>query len=56
MSVEPVRWGVLGAARIALDKVIPSMQEGALSRVVAIASRSPERARAAAGALDIDRA
>jgi len=56
VSVEPVRWGVLGAARIALDKVIPSMQEGALSRVVAIASRSPERARAAAGALDIDRA
>ena len=56
MSTEPVRWGVLGAARIALDKVIPSMQEGTLSRVVAIASRSPDRARAAAGALDIDRA
>ena len=56
MSVEPVRWGVLGAARIALDKVIPSMQEGTLSRVVAIASRSAEKAQAAAGALGIDRA
>jgi predicted dehydrogenase len=47
---------VLGAARIALDKVIPSMQEGELSRVVAIASRSDEKAKAAAGALGIDRA
>lgn len=54
--VEPVRWGVLGAARIALDKVIPSMQEGGRSRVIAIASRSAERARAAADALSIDRA
>ena len=56
MTVDPVRWGVLGAARIALDKVIPSMQEGKLSRVVAIASRSAEKARAAAGALGIERA
>jgi predicted dehydrogenase len=56
VAVEPVRWGVLGAARIALDKVIPSMQEGELSRVVAIASRSAEKARAAAGSLGIDRA
>jgi predicted dehydrogenase len=47
---------VLGAARIALDKVIPSMQEGRLSRVVAIASRSADKARAAATALGIDRA
>jgi predicted dehydrogenase len=56
VAVEPVRWGVLGAARIALDKVIPSMQEGERSRVVAIASRAAERARAAAGSLDIERA
>jgi predicted dehydrogenase len=47
---------VLGAARIALDKVIPSMQAGELSRVVAIASRSTEKARAAAESLGIDRA
>lgn len=56
MPTEPVRWGVIGAARIALDKVIPSMQEGELSRVVAIASRSGDRARAAAESLGIDRA
>jgi len=56
VSLEPVRWGVLGAARIALDKVIPSMQEGELSRVVAIASRSADKAHAAAGALGIERA
>jgi predicted dehydrogenase len=56
VTTEPVRWGVLGAARIALDKVIPSMQAGELSRVVAIASRSTEKARAAAESLGIDRA
>jgi predicted dehydrogenase len=56
VSPEPVRWGVIGAARIALDKVIPSMQEGELSRVVAIASRSADKAHAAATALGIDRA
>jgi predicted dehydrogenase len=46
---------VLGAARIAVDKVIPSMQGGRLSRVVGIASRSVDRARAVATALGIDR-
>jgi len=56
VATEPVRWGVFGAARIALDKVIPSMQEGELSRVVAIASSSADKARAAAGSLGIDRA
>ena len=56
MSTDPVRWGVIGAARIALDKVVPSMQEGELSRVVAIASRSVDKARAAATALGIERA
>jgi len=53
---EPVRWGVLGAANIATDKVIPAMQRGAHSRVVAIASRDPERAQATASALGIPHA
>jgi predicted dehydrogenase len=44
---------VLGAANIALKKVIPAMQRSASSRIVAIASRDPSRARAAATALDI---
>ena len=52
----PVRWGVLGAANIALQKVIPAMQSGCLSRVVAIASRDLAKARAAADALHIERA
>jgi predicted dehydrogenase len=46
--VDPVRWGVLGAANIAVEKVIPAMQRGRMSRVVAIASRSLEKARRAA--------
>lgn len=54
--MEPVRWGVLGAARIATEKVIPAMQAGALCRVDAIASRDAARAGAAARALGIPRA
>jgi predicted dehydrogenase len=54
--VTKVRWGVLGAARIALTKVIPAMQRSNECEVVAIASRSPENARIAATALGIPRA
>ena len=46
---EKVRWGVLGAANIAMKKVIPGMQAGRWCEMVAIASRDPSRARAAAG-------
>jgi predicted dehydrogenase len=55
-NVAPVRWGVLGAANIALKKVIPGMQKSELARVVAIASRDAEKARAAADQLGIARA
>jgi predicted dehydrogenase len=51
-----IRWGVLGAARIATRKVIPSMQRAPSCEVVAIASRDLERARAAAGGLGIAKA
>jgi len=51
-----VRWGVLGAARIAVGKVIPAMQQGDWSEVMAIASRDPARARATAAALGIPKA
>jgi predicted dehydrogenase len=47
-STNPVRWGVLGTARIALRKVLPAMRHCELSRAVAIASRDASRARAAA--------
>ena len=52
----PVRWGVLGTAHIAIEKVIPAMQHSQLARVSAIASRTEERAQAAATRLGIERA
>lgn len=48
-----VRWGVLGAANIAVRKVIPAMQRGEWSEVVALASRDAARAREAARALGV---
>ena len=51
-----VRWGVLGAARIAMKKVIPAMQQGEWSEVVAIASRDRGRAEEAAAAAGLPRA
>ncbi|MBW8868944.1 MAG: Gfo/Idh/MocA family oxidoreductase [Acidobacteria bacterium] len=51
-----VRWGVLGVAKIATEKVIPGMQKCQLARVTAIASRSQAKADRAAKALGIPRA
>jgi predicted dehydrogenase len=51
-----VSWGVLGAANIGVEKVIPAMQRGEVSRVDALASRDLVKARAAASALGIARA
>jgi predicted dehydrogenase len=51
-----VRWGVLGVARIATQKVIPAMQNGTWTRIDAIASRDGVKARDAASALKIPRA
>jgi predicted dehydrogenase len=53
---EPVRWGVIGCADIAVKKVIPAMLGSELSQVTAIASRSEERAASTAGSLGIPRA
>lgn len=54
--IAPVRWGILGTAKIALKSVIPGMQGSALARVVAIASRDIAKARSAAARLGIERA
>lgn len=54
--MDKVRWGVLGAAKIATVKVIPAMQRGAFSEVAAVASRDLGKAQAAAAALGIPRA
>jgi predicted dehydrogenase len=48
-----VKWGVLGAASIAVRKVIPGMQQGEYCDVAAIASRDLSKARAAAASLKI---
>jgi predicted dehydrogenase len=53
---KQVRWAVLGAARIATVKVIPAMQKGEWTQVVAIASRDVEKARSAAAQLGIPKA
>jgi predicted dehydrogenase len=51
-----VRWGVLGVADIAMRKVIPAMQRGEWSEIVAIASRDLGRAKQAAARLGIEKA
>lgn len=51
-----VKWGVLGVANIAVKKVIPAMQRGEWSEVVAIASRDIKRAEGAAEQLGISKA
>jgi predicted dehydrogenase len=53
---EKVRWGVLGVAKIATEKVVPAMQRGARSEVVALASRDLGRAQAACAELGIPKA
>ena len=53
---EPVRWGILGAANIALQKVVPAMQHSTHMRVDAIASRDLGKAQRAAERLGIPRA
>lgn len=51
-----VRWGVLGAAKIAIEKIIPAMKNSRFCDVVAIASRDFEKARAVAKRLTIPNA
>ena len=49
-GVTPIVWGILGAARIALERVIPAMHPSDLCDVRAIASRDAGRAAEAARA------
>lgn len=56
VSNTRVRWGVLGAANIAVRQVIPATQKSAMCEVLAIASRDIHKARSAAESLDIPRA
>jgi predicted dehydrogenase len=54
--MKKVTWGVLGVAAIATRKVIPAMQRAPNCRILAIASRDPAKAEAAAAQLNIPRA
>lgn len=56
MSRKKVRWGVLGAASIAIRKVIPGMQQGEWSEVVGIASRELAKAEDVARSLGVPKA
>ncbi|MGB6459103.1 MAG: Gfo/Idh/MocA family oxidoreductase [Candidatus Acidiferrum sp.] len=56
MGQKKVKWGVLSTAKIGLNKVIPAMQLGEWSEVVAIASRDGKRAENAAKKLRIPKA
>jgi predicted dehydrogenase len=51
-----INWGILGTARIAVNKVIPALQKSSLGTVAAIASRDGAKARAVAAQLGIARA
>src|ERR1700756_1113735 len=51
-----IRWGVLGVARIATEKVIPATQRSEFGEVAALASRDAGRGQAAAARLGIPRA
>jgi predicted dehydrogenase len=48
-----VQWGVLGAANIAMEQVIPALKKSRHSALLAIASRNLEKAREAAKSLQI---
>lgn len=50
-----LKWGVLGAAKIARTQVIPALQKSKRCEVYAIASRSADRAKEAAAELGIER-
>src|ERR1700687_5615905 len=55
-KMKKVKWGVLGAASIAVRRVIPGMQKGANSEIAAIASRDKKKAEEAARKLGIPQA
>ena len=56
MSNQKVRWGIISTADIGTKKVIPGMQQGEYCDIVAIASRSLDKAKQAANQLGIPKA
>src|SRR5580704_2382019 len=56
MANDKVRWGILSTAAIGVKKVLPGMQKGEWSEIVAISSRNHAKAVEAAKALGIEKA
>lgn len=54
--MKKINWGVLSTASIGTEYVIPGMQKGELCNMLAISSRSLEKAKRAAEALNIPKA
>jgi predicted dehydrogenase len=54
--MRKVKWGILGAAKIARQRVIPGMQKSGLCEVTAIASRDLAKGQTAASELGIPKA
>lgn len=54
--MSKVRWGIISTADIGVAQVIPAMQQGEFCEISAIASRSLEKAQAAAARLGIPKA
>ena len=48
-----IRWGILGVAKIAVEKGSPAMQQGDFAEVAAIAARDAAKAAEAAGSMGI---
>jgi len=53
MTTQTVRWGIIGAAAIAMKRVIPAIQASSNGQVTAIAARDPQRARDAARSMNV---
>jgi predicted dehydrogenase len=54
--MKKIRWGILSTATIAKEDVIPAMQKGAHSEIIAIASREIEKAWQVAERFNISKA
>jgi predicted dehydrogenase len=52
-KLAPVRWGVLGASKFALNISLPGMKKGALTELRALASRDLAKSKAGAQTLGI---
>ena len=55
MTTRIVRWGVLGCARVACKAMIPGIQGSCNARVVALGSRSLDKACTVAADFSIER-